>query len=110
MLGEIGDSGAGAVGIRSFHDRADGPQGRHDLVGDPTDDLRGCGARCVKAVERVEHRGRDAAQEREFFDQQDLGSAPSRSDSGSRSGRAGADDHHVEATIEGCHSPTSHRA
>ena len=39
VLGEVGDAGARAVGVRPLHDRPERAQRGHDVVADPADDL-----------------------------------------------------------------------
>ncbi len=99
VLGEVGDAGPGAVGVRPLDDRAERAQPGDDLVGDPADDLARARARREEAVERVEDRGRCPAEERQRVDEQRPRAAAGRRDGRGRAGRAAADDHDVEGAV-----------
>ena len=100
VLREVRDARAGAIGVRPGHDRAETTQCLDHLVGDPADHLSGGRAGRVEAVERVQDRGRGAAEERQGVDQQRPGAAARRRDRGRGAGGPGADHDDVERAVD----------
>ena len=103
VLGQVGDAGAGAVGVGTFENPAHLPQLVDHLVTDPADHLARTAPRRAKAVERVQHGSGIATEERQLFDQENGGSAPGGGDGRGRPGRPRADDHDIESAVGLCH-------
>ena len=97
VIGQVGDAGAGPVGVGPLHHRAEAAQAGHDLVGQAAHDLPGPGPRGVEAVEGVQHRRGDPAQERQLLQQQRPGSGAGGGHRRRGPGAARADDHDVVA-------------
>ena len=96
VLGEVGDPGPGAIGVRALDDRAELAQPGHDLVRDPADDLARAGAGREEAVEGVEDRGRGPAEERQRVDEQRARAGARACDRRGRARRSAPDDRDVD--------------
>ena len=94
MIRVVRDAGAGAVGVRTLHDRAQRSQTPDHLVGDAPDDLPRSLPGRPEAVEGVEDGGRRPAQRAVLLEEERVGAAAGRRDRRRAPRAAGA--HHQD--------------